>query len=431
MAGLTLVIWFFGATGEAYAQGNTWVGVGLTRMIEGARWRFGVLRVNAAFTLANAGYDSDIYYGYLGDPVPDFTLAASIPVQLLLPVGKKMAFEIYDNPEYVFYLDTDGERAWNNTFRGQVHFAMNRLYVLAGASLSNVRQRMSPELSINVRLKQERLNGTMLLQVSRSTSLALIYGGTEYDYGDAEFGGVRLAETQNRREGFLDLITYIQSNPRIRLFFNGQFGKYKFTETISAFRDAQSYGVFGGLDFVPGEAGSSRPGGMEGRIGLGYMRLDINDPERIDGSGFAGNASISIGFMEKTTGRVFFSRGYEFSIFSGSTFYISTSYGAGITRLLSRRASLSYDLSFGLSKYPEDGVVEGGLPAGTRNRYTTHIFNLSIMLARHLTIAFIGTLGKRVPDEFTQARNRNFFGFGLVYGSAISAMPTPSSAMAR
>jgi hypothetical protein len=29
-----------------------------------------LMRVNAAFTLTNAGYDSDVYYGYLDEAVP-------------------------------------------------------------------------------------------------------------------------------------------------------------------------------------------------------------------------------------------------------------------------------------------------------------------------------------------------------------------------
>jgi hypothetical protein len=430
IAGMTLAIWLFGVRGNTYAQGHTWVGAGLAQMIEEARWRFGVLRINAAFTLANAGYDSDIYYGYLPEPAPDFTLAASIPVQVLLPVSKKVVLEFSDSPQYVFYLDAGKERAWNNAFRGQLHIAMNRIYFQAGVGLSNVRERSSsPELNINVRLKQDRLNGTLLLQLSQRTSLALIYGGADYDYGDTEVGGVRIAETLNRREHFFDLVPEIQISPGVRLFMDGQFGIYEFAEDVMAYRNARSYGIFGGLNFIASEAGSNRPGGIQGGFGLGYMRLDIKDPEQIDGSGFAGEAHISIGLLEKTTGRIFFSRGHQFSIYSGSTYYIATIYGAGITRLLSRHMSLSYDLFFGHSDYPED--AGGGIPAGVYNRYTTHMLSLRVTLARHLAVTFLGTFGRRVLEEAGPALNRNFIGLNLVYGSAMGTMPTPSGIMAR
>ncbi|HSA95797.1 MAG TPA: hypothetical protein VLJ16_07090, partial [Acidobacteriota bacterium] len=63
-------------------------------MVDGARWRIGGLRINAAFTLDNAGYDSDIYYGFLQNAkVPDETFTAGAPVQLIVPLGKTVVLE--------------------------------------------------------------------------------------------------------------------------------------------------------------------------------------------------------------------------------------------------------------------------------------------------------------------------------------------------
>jgi len=66
-------------------------------MVEEARWHVGALRVNASLSLANAGYETDVYYGYLEEPVPDATFAASLPVQVLLPLGNKAVFELNDS----------------------------------------------------------------------------------------------------------------------------------------------------------------------------------------------------------------------------------------------------------------------------------------------------------------------------------------------
>lgn len=430
IVGLAFAAWMVSAPDIAYGQGYTWSGTSLAQMVEAARWRVGVFRVNASLALANAGYNTDIYYGSFNEPVSDYTFSASVPFQVLLPVSKRVVLDVFDSPQYVFYLDTKRERAWNNTFRGQIHFALERFYIQAGGGLANARRRMSPELNINIREKADSLNGLVLWQASRVTSFALLYGGTIFDYGDAEFGGTSIAESLNRREDYFDLITYLQPNSRLRFFADGQYGKYSFAEAASIFKDARSYGLFGGLEFIPREEGASRLGGIEGSASLGYMRVDILDPGQVDGSGFAGDVRLSVGIIRLTTARVFFSRGFQFSVFSGATYYTSTAYGTGITRLLSRRVSLSYDLQFERSSYPED-EAGSGIP-GIRNfRYVTHMASLNIRLSRNLSIAFLGTIGERSLDETDGARNQNFFGLNLVYGVPTGTISAPTRGLSR
>ena len=430
-AAIVLLGWVVLLPASVFGQGNTWAGTSLAQMVEGARWRLGALRVNAAFSLSNVGYDSDVLYGYTTEPVPDYTFSAGTTVQVLMPLSKKVVLDIFDSPQYVFYLDTKSERAWNNTFRGQVHFAFDRVYVQMGGGLSNVRYRLSPELNVNVRQKTNSLNGTALWQVSRETSLALLYGGARYDFGEAEFGGTSIAETLNRKEDYFDLVTYLQPTSRVRFFVDGQYGKYTFTEATSSFRDARSYGLFGGLEFIPRVGEVLQKIGVQGSVSLGYMHFDIDDPALVDGSGFTGEANISAKLMKKTTVRAFFSRGFQFSIYSGSTYYLSTSYGGGISRLLSRKAALSYDVSFGRSSYPPADAGGGESLQDVRNRYTAHSFSLNVRLARHLAITFLSTIGKRIVDASGLERNRNFFGFNMSYGIAAGSISAPVRGLSR
>ena len=131
-------------------------------MVGSARWRLDALRINASVSIANAGYDTDIYYGYFSQATPDFTLTASVPVQILLPISKKAVVEFNDAPQYLFYGKTERERAWNNIFNGRFHLALDKVYIQVGGGLSNVRQRLSPELDINIRQKSDSLDGTFL-----------------------------------------------------------------------------------------------------------------------------------------------------------------------------------------------------------------------------------------------------------------------------
>jgi hypothetical protein len=430
-AAAALLAWLFMLPGPVFGQGNTWAGTSLAQMVEAARWRLGTLRVNAAFSLSNVGYDSDVLYGYTVEPVPDFTLSAGSTVQVLLPLSKKVVLDIFDSPQYIFYLDTKSERAWNNTFGGRVHFAFDRVYVQLGGGLSDVRYRLSPELNVNVRQKQDSLDGLVLWQVSKRASLAFVYGSAKYDIGEAELGSVSLSDSLNRKEDYFNFIIYIEPSPRVRFFVDGQYGSYAFAKEEFSERDARSYGVFGGIEFIPRIGEQLATVGITGNIRLGFQRLDIIDSRFADGSGFTGAADISVRFMKKNTVRAFLSRGFQFSVFSGSSYYLSTAFGGGISRLLSRRATFSYDISFGRSSYPEDQAAGEGAPQGIRNLYTMHSFSLNFRLARHLELTLLGSLAMRSVDQTAPARNRNFFGFNLVFGSAGGTMSAPGGGLSR
>jgi hypothetical protein len=151
--------------------------------------------------------------------------------------------------------------------------------------------------------------------------------------------------------------------------------------------------------------------GMRGGFKVGYIRLDVADPGLRDGSGFAGEADVSADLTNRTSVQLFLSRGFQFSVFSGATYYLSTIYRAGLTQSLSRRSTLSYDVSFGRASYPGEG--EALVPL---DRYTTHSFSLSVRMARHLSVAFLGTLGRRARESGSLPSNRRFFGLSLAYG---------------
>jgi len=396
-------------------------------MVDGARWRIGSLRINAAFTLENAGYDSDIYFGFLQSAkVPDETLTAGAPVQLIVPLGKTVVLELSDAPQYLFYLDTKRERAWNNTFQGRVHVAWERLYVQAGGDMANVRRRFSPELDINVRERRDSLNGLVFWQAARRTSFAVLYSRTRFGYEDIEYAGASLADLLNRNEDLLDGIIYIQPGPRWRPFLDGQYGAFTFTGQGSGLRDAKSYGVFGGVEFVPGTGEAETRTGFRGAFRLGYRRLDVTDPGLPDGSGFSGEADVTFDLTRKTSIHALFSRGFEFSVYSGAAYYLSTGYGGGLIQRLSRRTSLSYEISLGRLSYPEG---EGGT---TRlDRYAAHTMSFDVRLGRYLEATLSGTLNRRRLGTDAPPRYRYFVGISLVYGSPGRGMPLPLLGLSR
>jgi hypothetical protein len=394
-------------------------------MVEAAKWRFGVLRLNAALDVVNAGYDTDIYFGYL-EPVPDGTFSAGLPLQIILPLSKKVVLDVSERPEYLFYLNTERERAWNNVFSGRLHIAMDRVYAQAGGGMSDVRRRFSPELFLNVREKRDDLNGLFLWQASQATSLALLYDWSRFDYGNQEFNGTSLAETLARQEQYLDLVAYVQPSSRTRLSLDAQYGSYVFASQTSNMRDSRSYGIFGGVELIP-RAGEVLGGmGIRGNLKLGYQRLDLIDPSLKDGEGLTGEGDITFDLSRKTSTHVFYFRGFDFSIFSSSTYYLSENFGVGLSQRLSRAATLSYNASFGRTAYPgeEDSP-------DVWERYMTHRLSLDLRLARQLNMSFLAEYNRRLRVATGLPSDRAFFGINLTYGYPVSRMTLPIGGLSR
>jgi hypothetical protein len=428
VAGVILALGVILAPSAARAQGITWAGESLARMIDSALWKSGVVRGNAAFQLRDAGYDSDIYYGFYGEAVPDYIFSASAPVQMLVPINKSAVLELYDSPRYDFYLNTKQERAWNNTFRGQLHLVLSKVYLRLGGELANNRRRLSQELDINIREKTDRIAGLALWQVSRASSLALVYDRSGFDYGDAIYQGESLADTLNRKVDSLEFAAFVHGDPRFRFFVDGQYGNYAFSGLASQIKNTRSYAAFGGFVSVFQEDAPHQVGRIDGYARLGYMKFDVLDPGQPDGDGLVGDIDLSVGIFRLTNLRFFYSKGFEFSIFSGATFYAERNYGGGLTHHLSRQTTATYDLTFGQSTYPQSG---GGPYAGVLYRFTTHRLLISSSLSRLFRVTLTGSLGRRVTAETGRAWNRNIIAVSLEYGMAMDPDAGPLGGLLR
>ncbi|MGA2531506.1 MAG: outer membrane beta-barrel protein [Candidatus Aminicenantales bacterium] len=416
--GLLLVFLPFLIPSRLLAWGNTWMGASLEMMVNAARWKAGPFRYSGAFQFNNAGHDSDIYFGTLAYPVPDFTFSAGPDIQVLLPLKKKIVFDITESPRYVYYLDTDRERALNNTFAGRVHFIFDRFYIQAGGGLLNAKQRLSTELNVNIRLKENSMNGLILWQASKGTSLALQYQRSVFRYDNLTSGTTNVSENLNRTESYVDFMAFLQQHAKTRFYLDGQYGSYVFAQETSNFKNSRTYGVYGGVEFLAPAAGfEGLTAGLRGSINIGYQYLDILDPLQKDFSGLSGNTGVSLGIMKLTALHVFFSIGPQFSAYSGQTYYLQTFYGVGVTRSLSRKISFSYDFYYSQNKYPA-GEIGGGSSSGTAaDRYTTHSFSLDFRLRRELGLSLLANLGGRKSQLAPRPDSRHsFFGFSLTYG---------------
>ncbi len=415
-ASLLLVWALLAGADRAWGWGSTWLGANLEQVMSAARWRVGSLRVFASFRLDNVGYDSDLYYGNLAAPVPDYTATAGPQVHLYYPVLRSLVLEVYEYPRYDFFLRTKNERAWGNQFNGRVHFVLDKFYIEVGQGLSNARQRLSQELGIRVRGETDDFNSLILWQVSRGTSFAATYRQLKYDYGNLTFNSINIGQTLNRTEHYADVMAYFQQATLTRFYLNGQYGDYRFAESAATPRDSRSYSASGGVEFLPAVLGQEQTSGIQGRFDIGYKRLvnilHVFSPY----GGIIANTNVTAGVFPLTLLRGFFLRDIQFSAFSDFNYYIRSLYGVGLTYLVSKRLDAGYELSLGRDHYPLAAVTGG---AAFRNDDTrSHTFQAVYKVRQDLQIGFTASLGKRTSSLFGLSRNRNFFGLNLVYGYA-------------
>jgi len=410
---LAALVLALGRPPEARGWGNTWIGIDLEEAYNALRWRSGLLRGGGVLTLGNAGYSSDIFYGSTPEPTPDYTATAGASVRGMLPLSRKLIAEASATPEYLFFLHTSGERAFNGIASGNLHLVLDRLYVMAGGEYRNMRERLGPELDINIRRQEAALTGLALWQVSRQASFALQYRRAAYNYGDTGQTGIR--ERLNRIEDYINVRAYLQQIAKIRYYLDGEYGSFSFTQDPTHFRDARSYGVYACVDINPEAATDPHNRQITGAIRLGYGKFDLRNPTQKDFTGMAGSAKLTIPLMRRTSVNGFFERGAAFSVFAGMSYYLQTSFGGGLTRALTRRITLSYDFAMSRLAYPESGA-EGEPSSQLRSAYTVHSIRLGTQLRRNLFLNLLASFSTRTSSVLIRAGGRNFFGFGLTYG---------------
>jgi len=294
--------------------------------------------------------------------------------------------------------------------------------------LIDAKQRLSTEVNLNIRAKQDDLSGLVLWQASKETSFALQYRRASHNYENLTSGDINIRTALNRKESFVNLMVYLQQSSKTRFCLGGQYGFFAFMETVSGFKDSRSYGISAGVEFLPSAEAGGGSTGVRGSINLGYERFDGLSHGAKDYSGVVGDTSVSIGIMRFTAIRASFSRGPQFSAYSGLTYYLETVYGIGLARSLSRRISLTYDFYYGRNVYPGGVTPSGEILEKRIDNYLTHSLGLNLRLSRILELTLLGNRGKRDTAFGPRRVSRHYFiGFSLTYGDIAGGFSMPGA----
>ena len=416
--GIVILVCMLVSPVQTFGWGNTWNGINLEKIVNSSLWRIGALRCNATFWLYNSGYDSNIFYGNLQEPISDFTFSAGSNITLYMPFKSGIVFEINETPQYGFYLHNKEDMGFSNSFSSQVHFALKKLYFRIGGGYINIKERVTTELYINVRRRENDFNGMAFWQISKRSALSLeyIFSSREYENPEVlvENPGEFIInwETLNRNESYLNLIAYLQNSPKTRLYMNAEYGAFTFKEDFSSFKDSRSYGVFGGIEFLPSPSSREGAKGIRGNIELGYKLFNVDSPDQKDYGGLVGNTAVSIDINRFTKISGTFLRDVQFSVYGGQAYFLQTVYTGGITHSLSEKITVTYALSLSRNQYVRQETID---------KFLSHSIRLGFRLTERIELNLIANISERNPNSLEIGKHRNFFGLNFKYGMGDSS----------
>ena len=165
-AGILLCAW----AAPSFPWGRTWMGTALELAVRQAAWKFGPFRIQPAISLSDVGYDSNVYYGYAGEPVVDYLVTAGPEFTVYLPMKKNVVLSVYGSPQYVYYRKTKQERSWNYYLAGRANIVLNSFFITVGGGGSDARQRWNTEVDIRPRRKAWNAEASILWQATKKTS---------------------------------------------------------------------------------------------------------------------------------------------------------------------------------------------------------------------------------------------------------------------
>jgi hypothetical protein len=384
------------------------MGAALELAIRQATWKFGPFRIDPVFQLSDAGYDSNLYYGYAGKPVKDYTLTAGPKFSVYLPLKKKIIFQVDESPQYVYFQKTKKERTWNNFFNARVHFALNRLFISVGNRLSYARQRWSTEIDIRPWRWEASWDGLVLWQATKKTSFFVQGSRTSYDFENVNFGSFNIRYRLSRWEDRISFMTYYQLTYRARFFAKAEYGSFEFKQKGSRFKDSKSYGLYGGIEFSPF-------GIIRGMINVGYKFFEPVDKTKARYKGLSGNSQLSVSLLKFLTVRASYSKDIQFSLWYNNAYYLENRAGGGVSLYIFKKIRLDYDYSLGKNRYPEEQQLGGGASLKRRDDYQIHSVGLYFRLKKNIGLGIVASRWRRDSNLECEDDNRDFVGLNLTY----------------
>jgi len=318
-----------------------------------ARFRLGPLRVIPEFRLSEVGYDSNVYFREEGsEVVSDFTAAFSPEVKGYGLVGSSVILSVTENPEYLFYARETKLRTFTNSFSSGL-----RMFFLRSLSLDadyHVRSHVRRSLSeLDQRIRDTATGGTagLFFETARGTALGFTGSIEDFRYKDIALDAPDdiYARSLDRRERAAAFEFYYRVFSQSVFFATAAWTSYEFVFPESAWRDAGSFEVSGGLRFP-------LLGRARGTLSLGWKSFRPESPERKPFSGLVAASDVFFRF-----GRLGLNLAYDrdnsFSYNESAYYYIDSRVRVGLAFYVAPFLRIDGSVQYGTMAYPEPQEV--------------------------------------------------------------------------
>jgi len=404
------------SSGMVYGQGHRPFESLWQSVLNQTVWRVGPFHLVPRIKLNNIGYDANVYREREeNEPITDYTATFSPEVTAYLLVGHSIILSFRENPEYVYYLNTERERRWNHIYSPEIRWQILNRFVLGGKyDYSNRRYRFSSEVDFRVNVQTKKYEGSLFYETARQTSLGVRYSYERFTLQDVDIQEAEYAffSRLSRDESTVSGEFYYQILSDSYFFLKGGFTQYRFLDVEAAWRDSDSNQAYVGLQFP-------LLGRMRGTLSLGYKSFMPLEEEREDFSGLVGNADLEYR-LQRFRFRLGYARDSRFSYWTEALYYIENQIRAGVSFYVTSSLRLDYDYRYGDNDYLEEVYWRG--PEGDliltqrQDIYTTHTAGISVRVYRSIGIGINLNYWKRETNVYYYGdRYWWFVGGSLVY----------------
>jgi hypothetical protein len=378
-------------------------------------WRLGPLKLLPGLRIANAGYDSNIFYRPREEGAVSDTVAALAPeVKAYWLLGSSVILSVTESPEYDFYLREKGLRTLTNSVVPAARILLLRSVALSGEyHVFNLLRRSTSEFGEPVRNAQEGWAASLFFETPRGTAVG--FSGAVDDFRFRNPGVTDpvndYARTLDRRERSAAFEFYYRVFSDSHVFLTAGARDYAFVDPASAWRNAYSREISGGLRFP-------LLGRARGTIALGYKTFVPRTAGRKRFSGLVAATDASL--REGRFGlNLAYTRDNYFSYFDTAYYFIEDRVRSGLSFYVFPFLRLEAGWQSGAWTYPEPQEVwSGGGPVlieNRRDRNRVWSAGLAVKVAGNAGLGLSYNLYRRRSNAPGFDIDRHFVGATLTY----------------
>ena len=316
-----------------------------------AKVHFGPVYLTPTLTLANLGWDSNVFNQQGEAKQGDFSFTLRPAADVWVPIARRAMIITNAAVDLVYFQAFSSERSVDPSVRVRPEFYLRRVTLFAEWSYLDTRQR--PSFEIDVRARRNEREGKAGFDVRVAQKLSVEVAARErrirFD-GDQYYEGTSLEQTLNRDERAASATLRYRWTPLTTVTLLGEAQSDRFI--YSPVRDADSWRVMPGVELRPRAL-------VSGSGYVGYRRFLGLSAEMPDYSGVVATGTLSYTLQGATKFTFTAERDVEYSFEPAQPYYVQTGFGLDVQRALGAR----FDVTVGYQHYDDayrefaDGTV--------------------------------------------------------------------------